>query len=369
MGLGHSFGESAFLSYDVPKMIVAYLAYALAQSPSGSRVYADMITKLSSVNTISGVRIVHLGGETSEVSFLMARPSKYKLTSSASETFGDGSEIVIYNEAKKEVLREHLAVGTKAYPIVGLETLFTDNTPCYSIEGAAETVLIDRQKVWEIHAKQKVNPAIDVTLFIDQETMLPRGSRSTSPAGSVLEWLADIKCNPIVDKSAFDWSPPKGSHEVSENPGAEKLLLVGSVAPDFKLKTPEGVEVTLSHVASTHKATVLSFWFYGCMACRQETPDLVATYIKYKSQGVEVLGIDVADPMYRVQAYRKELLVTYPLLGGGAATGDTYGIIGCPTTYVIDAKRRIVATIVGGRDIEKLNAALQSLGLKPATPH
>ena len=44
--------------------------------------------------------------------------------------------------------------------------------------------------------------------------------------------------------------------------GAENLLKVGTLAPDFTLKTPAGSPIKFSSVYKKNKATILNFWFY-----------------------------------------------------------------------------------------------------------
>ncbi|MBA3725086.1 MAG: hypothetical protein H0W86_01220 [Armatimonadetes bacterium] len=40
------------------------------------------------------------------------------------------------------------------------------------------------------------------------------------------------------------------------------LLKVGTVAPDFTLKTPAGKPIKFSGVYKKNRATILNFWFY-----------------------------------------------------------------------------------------------------------
>jgi len=65
--------------------------------------------------------------------------------------------------------------------------------------------------------------------------------------------------------------------------------LVGCQAPDFRVKTLDGKEYTLSSLRG--KVVVLNFWFTTCEPCRYELPGLNRLVKEYANQGVHFLAL------------------------------------------------------------------------------
>src|SRR5690606_37302925 len=72
---------------------------------------------------------------------------------------------------------------------------------------------------------------------------------------------------------------------------AIKPLSIGQVAPDFSSLTPEGEEVSLSDLRGQY--VLLDFWAAWCAPCRQENPNIVEQYHKFKDKGFTVLGLSL----------------------------------------------------------------------------
>jgi len=70
-------------------------------------------------------------------------------------------------------------------------------------------------------------------------------------------------------------------------------FLIASVddqaAPEFTLISLDGTEVTLTDFEG--KVLFLNFWATWCPPCRQEIPGFLEVYDKYKSEGMEILGV------------------------------------------------------------------------------
>ena len=59
-----------------------------------------------------------------------------------------------------------------------------------------------------------------------------------------------------------------------DNKYAIELVKVGTAAPDFKMKTPEGKTLQFSKFAKG-KTVVLDFWASWCRDCRKDAPEVV----------------------------------------------------------------------------------------------
>lgn len=113
------------------------------------------------------------------------------------------------------------------------------------------------------------------------------------------------------------------------------------------------------------KVLVVNFWATWCAPCRKEIPIFVRLQEKYRSNGLQFVGIAV-DQRDRVQVFARDFGVNYPLLLGGIDTieisrqaGNRIGAL--PFTLVFDRNGRIVARELGEAKETKLEALLQSL--------
>ena len=128
----------------------------------------------------------------------------------------------------------------------------------------------------------------------------------------------------------------------------------GSIAPDIVLADPFGKTVSLSSLRG--KTVLVDFWASWCRPCREESPNLVKAYNKYKSRGFEVFSVSLDDNR---EAWQKainddRLLWTHvsDLQKWNSVVVSQYNIESIPFTVLVDAEGKIIAKNLRGKELE-----------------
>ena len=142
------------------------------------------------------------------------------------------------------------------------------------------------------------------------------------------------------------------------DPRALPEELTGQVAPDFKLTSLEGYEISLADTKGS--VVVLNFWATWCGPCLQEHGDLQKSAEKYKSRGVSFLGVLYSDTPAKAKPFLKKHGSIYPTLVDAASrTNIDYGVAGVPETFVIGKDGTILKKFAGPVTSIELDAILE----------
>ncbi len=155
----------------------------------------------------------------------------------------------------------------------------------------------------------------------------------------------------------------------------------GSPAPSALLRGPDaGAGPILKPVVATSlkailkknegKVVVINLWATWCVPCREEFPDLIKLYGKYRAKGLELIliSVDNAEQRRQVKAFLKENGATFPTYINAEETYEALidflapdWIGGFPTTFVIDRKGRLTVSLVGGQNYQVFQKAVAPL--------
>ncbi len=117
---------------------------------------------------------------------------------------------------------------------------------------------------------------------------------------------------------------------------------------NFTLTDLDGNDLDLS--AYKGKVILLDFWATWCGPCKVEIPYFIELYEQYRSQGLQVLGFDVDDPLPVLKQYVQEMKMNYPVLIGEGRDDvlEAFGpMIGLPTTVIISRDGKVCSTHTG----------------------
>jgi thiol-disulfide isomerase/thioredoxin len=132
--------------------------------------------------------------------------------------------------------------------------------------------------------------------------------------------------------------------------------ILGSPGPRLTLKTIDGDVIDLGSLYGK-KAVYIKFWATWCVPCRQQMPHFEHAY-EAAGPDLAVIAVNVGfnDSVEAIQAYRKKLGITMPIVFDDGSLGAAFHLRVTPTHIVIGRDGRI--QYVGHLADQELDAAL-----------
>lgn len=216
---------------------------------------------------------------------------------------------------------------------------------------------IDSFKIVEQRAEE-LGKEMNETVYGQFVKTNPNSSLSLFALKQYAGWDIDPdKIEPIfktLPENTRKWPSAELLHDQIET---AKKTAIGKFAMDFTQNDTSGKAVSLSSFKG--KYVLVDFWASWCGPCRQENPNVVKAYNKYKDKNFTILGVSLDRPNAKdrwIKAIHDDGLTwshVSDLKYWDNEVAKQYAIRAIPQNILIDPQGKIVAKNLNGDALDK----------------
>ena len=339
---------------------LAAAGISLGQGPAD--VGKSLNDKLAAAHSLQATMSVTFPGGTPQVwKVELLKPNLYKVISPDQQFRSDGKvESTFVVPTKKYQYSDRTGTQITDAPFIfGLNAFFPGFTALPSTPGVLTKLDEKAAYAMSIQEPGFVSPT---TLYVDVATNLPLGyDEPLSTTSAIRVRYTQIKLNPALEGSSFQWTPPAGAKAAASQDLESKLLKSGSDAPILEVRDLKGINVDLATLYASYRTTLLYFWNgpppYSDLASLQQ---LAAGLAGQRFQIVIVDSNVTADIANKQLA---GIAIPFPVVTDPAGTlAKAYGV-GATSEFIVGSDGKIGGHFLG-YDPDGITKALRQRGFR-----
>ncbi len=149
---------------------------------------------------------------------------------------------------------------------------------------------------------------------------------------------------------------------MNELEATSSSITSGSIPPEINLPDPDGKKIALSSLKG--KYVLVDFWATWCGPCKEEIPNLVEAYTKFKDKGFEIYSVSLDRDRKAwtdgIAKYKMNWIHVSDLRFWENEAALDWNITAIPAAYLLDREGKVITSdLRGDKLIEKLSELMK----------